>query len=229
MKSVKSYLLEFLMISIAVFLGFWAESFRNQISDNKKVMQIKKAIGKDLKKDLKQLDEYTNQAKFNLLMIDRMDSLVSLNPNFIDQKDFYKTLVSYSVVYKFTPSDKSLKQAEEMGVLQNEHIDSLSFFSMKYQYFLTDIRFVEDLLTDEYLNYSREIIPKMTDPILYSKVWRFPFNDLESKMGIYPLDKETKNNLRFFMANARWYYDAMQVNADSMRSYGNKMIQYIEH
>jgi len=52
-------------------------------------------------------------------MIDRMDSLVSLNPNFIDQKDFYKTLVSYSVVYKFTPSDKSLKQAEEMGVLQN--------------------------------------------------------------------------------------------------------------
>ncbi len=48
-----------------------------------------------------------------------MDSLVSLNPNFIDQKDFYKTLVSYSVVYKFTPSDKSLKQAEEMGVLQN--------------------------------------------------------------------------------------------------------------
>jgi aminopeptidase N len=56
------------MISIAVFLGFWAESFRNQISDNKKVMQIKKAIGKDLKKDLKQLDEYTNQAKFNLLM-----------------------------------------------------------------------------------------------------------------------------------------------------------------
>lgn len=52
MKSVKSYLLEFLMISIAVFLGFWAESFRNQISDNKKVMQIKKAIANDLKKDL---------------------------------------------------------------------------------------------------------------------------------------------------------------------------------
>lgn len=94
MKSVKSYLLEFLMISIAVFLGFWSESFRNQISENKKVMQIKKAIGNDLKKDLKQLDEYTNQAKFNLLMIDRMDSLVSINPNFIDQKDFYKTLVS---------------------------------------------------------------------------------------------------------------------------------------
>jgi len=40
------------MISIAVFLGFWAESFRNQISDNKKVMQIKKAIANDLKKDL---------------------------------------------------------------------------------------------------------------------------------------------------------------------------------
>ena len=69
MKSLKSYLLEFLMISIAVFLGFWAESFRNQISDNKKVMQTKKAIGKDLKKDLKQLDEYTNQAKFNLFPV----------------------------------------------------------------------------------------------------------------------------------------------------------------
>jgi hypothetical protein len=47
-------------------------------------------------------------------------------------------------------------------------------------------------------------------------------------MGIYPLDKETIKNLRFFMANARWYYDAMQINADSMRNYGNKMIEYIE-
>ncbi len=52
MKSVKSYLLEFLMISIAVFLGFWAESFRNQISDNKKVMQIKKKLRMILKKIL---------------------------------------------------------------------------------------------------------------------------------------------------------------------------------
>jgi hypothetical protein len=56
----------------------------------------------------------------------------------------------------------------------------------------------------------------------------FPSNDLESKMGIYQLDKETIKNLRFFMANARWYYDAMQINADSMRNYGNKMIEYIE-
>ncbi|MFM1879432.1 MAG: hypothetical protein RLZZ241_2298, partial [Bacteroidota bacterium] len=124
MKSWKSYFLDFAMVFLAVFLGFWAESYRNQIADNQRITKLKKAIVRDMGKDLEQIDEYVAQAKFNLSMIDRMDSLMALDPSEIDQQDFYSTLVNYSVAYMFVPSDKSMQQAEQAGIIQNEDSDS---------------------------------------------------------------------------------------------------------
>lgn len=37
MKSWKSYFLDFAMVFLAVFLGFWAENFRSQIQEEKKL------------------------------------------------------------------------------------------------------------------------------------------------------------------------------------------------
>lgn len=228
MKSWKSYFLDFAMVFLAVFLGFWAENFRNQLQEEKKVEQIKQAVVRDMKKDLLQLNDYVAQANYNLSWIDRMDSLIQENPGLIDQQDFYNTMVNYSVAYLFTPSDKSLKQAEEMGIIQNEGSDSLSFAALKYNYFLLDLKFTELLLSEEYQIYLHEIVPNMTDPELYRQVWRFPRKTLEPKLGIKPIDPEIKNRLRYFFANVSFYYDAMGVNADSMRLYGNEMIRLIE-
>lgn len=228
MKSWKSYFLDFAMVFLAVFLGFWAENFRNQLQEEKKVEQIKQAVVRDMRKDLLQLNDYVAQANYNLSWIDRMDSLIQENPGLIDQQDFYNTMVNYSVAYLFTPSDKSLKQAEEMGIIQNEGSDSLSFAALKYNYFLLDLKFTELLLSEEYQIYLHEIVPNMTDPELYRQVWRFPRKTLEPKLGIKPVDSDIKNRLRYFFANVSFYYDAMGVNADSMRRYGNEMIRLIE-
>lgn len=228
MKSWKSYFLDFAMVFLAVFLGFWAENFRNQLQEEKKVEQIKQAIVRDMRKDLLQLNDYVTQANYNLSWIDRMDSLIQENPDLIDQKDFYTTMLNYSVAYLFTPSDKSLKQAEEMGIIQNEGSDSLSFAALKYNYFLLDLKFTEQLLSEEYQIYLHEIVPNMTEPELYRQVWRFPRKSLEPKLGIKPIDSDIKNRLRYFFANVSFYYDAMEVNADSMRRYGNEMIRLID-
>jgi hypothetical protein len=137
-------------------------------------------------------------------------------------------MVNYSVAYLFTPSDKSTKQAEEMGIIQNEDSDSLSYFALRYQYFLKDLQFTELLLSNEYQIYLQEMVPNITEPDLYREVWRFPRKSLPSKKGVKEIDPQTKNKLRYFFANVSFYYDAMQVNADSMSKYGNKMIRIIE-
>lgn len=229
MKSWKAYFLEFLMVFLAVFLGFWAESYRNDLADSKRVVKLKNAIQRDVNKDLKQIEEYIRQANFNLSMIDRMDSLISLNHIEVDQKEFYNTMVNYSVAYMFVPSDKSLTQAEEAGIIQNEESDSLSYYVLKYQYFLTDLKLVEKLLSDEYAVYLQKVVPKITEPELYRKVWRFPLSEVESKIGIREISLEAKRDLRYFFANVSWYYDAMKVNADSMRLYGNRIIRQIKN
>ncbi len=134
-KSWKSYFLEFLMVFLAVVMGFLAESYRNQLSDEKKAGQLKKAIVFDLKKDLIQLEEYTQKGEFIVRSLHRMDSLLDLNPKDVDEKEYYQTLMNYSVMYSFTPSDKSLNQAEELGLLQNHQQEGHGKYSLKYQYF----------------------------------------------------------------------------------------------
>ena len=85
------------------------------------------------------------------------------------------------------------KLEDFLGVIQNEGNDSLSYAALKYNYFLLDLKFTEQLFSNEYQIYLHEIVPKMTEPELYRQVWRFPRKTLESKLGVKPIDPETKN------------------------------------
>jgi hypothetical protein len=227
-KSWKSYLLEFFMIFLAVTLGFFAESYRSDLADIKKSNQLKKAIAIDMKKDIKQLEEYNAQINFILRMIDRMDSLLDVNPKEVDQRDYYNTLINYSILYSFSVSDKSLHQAESMGFIQNYHKENLGDDILKYQYFLKDLKYTEALITEAYMDYFKEIIPSITEPKLYRNVWTYPLGELESKKGIAPVSKETRKQLDYFFAQATIALTVVKLDADSVMFYANKIKNEIE-
>jgi hypothetical protein len=227
-KSWKSYLLEFFMIFLAVTLGFFAESYRSDLADIKKSNQLKKAIAIDMKKDIKQLEEYNAQINFILRMIDRMDSLLDVNPQEVDQRDYYNTLINYSILYSFSVSDKSLHQAESMGFIQNYHKENLGDDILKYQYFLKDLKYTEALITEAYMDYFKEIIPSITEPKLYRKVWTYPLGELESKKGIAPVSKEKRKQLDYFFAQATIALTMVKLDADSVMFYANKIKNEIE-
>jgi hypothetical protein len=50
-KKWKEYFLEFLMIFLAVTMGFFAENIREHFSDNERVAQLSRQLIQDLKKD----------------------------------------------------------------------------------------------------------------------------------------------------------------------------------
>lgn len=228
MKSWKSYFLEFLMVFLAVVMGFLAESFRNRLADEQKAKLLKKAIVLDLKKDLIQLEEYTRQGEFIVSMLHRMDSLLDLNPKDVDQKDYYQTLMNYSVMYSFTPSDKSLNQAEEIGLLQNHQQEGLGKYSLKYQYFLKDIKLTEELSQKTYEDYLKDLVQEMTKPDLYQQVFSFPMGELESKYGIKPVSESTKGKLTYFFAQMNVIQKFLIADADSIKLYSNKLIKELE-
>jgi hypothetical protein len=227
-KSWKSYFLDFFMIFLAVTLGFFAESYRNDLADVKKGNQLKKAIAIDMKKDIQQMEEYNDQIIFILKMIDRMDSLLDVNPKDVDQKDYYNTLVSYSILYSYSVSDKSLNEAEAMGFIQNYKKEDLGKYILKYQYFLKDLKLTEGLIFDAYMPYLKEIIPLITAPKLYRKVWTYPLGELESKKGIVPVSKETRRQLDYFFAQATIALTMVKLDADSVIFYADKIKNEIE-
>lgn len=228
LKSWKSYFLEFLMIFLAVVMGFLAESYRNQLSDEKKARQLKKAIVVDLKKDLIQLEEYSLQGEFIVRNLHRMDSLLDLNPKEVDQKEYYQTLANYSVTYSFTTSEKSLIQAEELGLLQNHQQEGLGKYSLKYQYFLKDIKLTEELARKTYEDYLKDLVQEMTEPDLYKQVFSFPFGELESKYGIKPVSESTKGKLTYFFAQMNIIQKFLIADADSVKWYSVKLIEELE-
>jgi hypothetical protein len=227
-KNWKSYFLDFFMIFLAVTLGFFAESHRNDLAEVKKANLLKKAIAIDMKKDIQQMEAYNDQIKFILQMIDRMDSLLDVNPKDVDQKDYYNTLINYSILYSYSVSDKSLNEAEAMGFIQNYKKENLGEYILKYQYFLKDLKLTEGLVIDVYMDYFKEIIPSITEPKLYRKVWTYPLGELESKKGITPVTSETRRKLDYFFAQATLTLNMVKLDADSVIFYADKIKDEIE-
>lgn len=56
-KDFKEYFLEFLMIFLAVTLGFFAEGLRENISDHSKEKEYIVSIIQDMKKDIEKLEK----------------------------------------------------------------------------------------------------------------------------------------------------------------------------
>jgi hypothetical protein len=74
-KGLKEYVLEGLMIFLAVTMGFFAETIRETISENHTAHDYARSMIEDLKKDTAQLDTGINDLNF---MSKRLDTLVEL-------------------------------------------------------------------------------------------------------------------------------------------------------
>jgi hypothetical protein len=78
------------------------------------------------------------------------------------------------------------------------------------------------------MDYFKEIIPSITEPKLYRKVWTYPLGELESKKGIAPVSKETRKQLDYFFAQATIALTMVKLDADSVMFYANKIKNEIE-
>jgi hypothetical protein len=92
-KKFKDYFLEFLMIFLAVTMGFLAENFREYITDKNHVEELAGQLTEDLKADTSNLQKLI---EFKMRQIKRADSLYFFLIQPTTQKD-YKTLQDLTV------------------------------------------------------------------------------------------------------------------------------------
>ena len=76
-KPWKEYFLEFLMIFLAVTMGFFAESYREHLSDNAKEKEYIESLVADLKSDQQSLSQHITQVNSGILMMDSMITLLN--------------------------------------------------------------------------------------------------------------------------------------------------------
>ncbi len=103
-KPWKEYLLEGLMISIAVMLGFFAENIREEITNNEHVRQLTSQLAQDLKADAIQLDDiYAGESRI-LRYNDTLFNLLQEPLSKLDTKKMQQVATNSHGLWPFHPS-----------------------------------------------------------------------------------------------------------------------------
>ena len=124
-KGIKEYLLEGLMIFIAVMMGFFAESLREHINENNKAKEYAVTLYSDLKLDTAELDGYLTYFRYATANTDSLMALLSVEgPKQIPSGKLYWFGLFGGAYHVFTPHDATLSEMKNSG--------SMRFFGDKF-------------------------------------------------------------------------------------------------
>ncbi|MBS1918115.1 MAG: hypothetical protein JST87_17730 [Bacteroidetes bacterium] len=130
-KNFKEYFLEFLMIFLAVTMGFFAESIREHVTDNAKEKEFVESMIQDAITDTTNIQSSFEQ---NEKRMDRLDSLCSVCFNYSgtpkEEMEIYR-LYRYGLVHPsfVSPTERTLLQLKNSGgmrlIKQKAAVDSI--------------------------------------------------------------------------------------------------------
>jgi len=192
-KNFKEYLLEGLMIFLAVTMGFFAENIRENITKKEKETEYITSLTRDLEKDKTELADII---KYNNDEVKNLDSLLSFANS--DMSDFktrqkvYKYASSVSSLSVFISNDATMSQLKSSGGLQfikHKHIaDSIA----KYDQEMRGIYAAQG----PYEKFINDATESMT------KTLNFTLKDDGKNKG-YPLVTNDKEKIQVFFNNVQ--------------------------
>ena len=137
-KGFKEYFLEFIMIFLAVSLGFFAEGLRETIKDHKKAHEYIQSFYEDLKADTAKISEVVHFDDEKLKVLNNVSSCydtVSENPD--SASCLFSIVKSTLSNMPFQITERTLQQlatADGFRILQKEDADSIVKYVQGFNY-----------------------------------------------------------------------------------------------
>jgi hypothetical protein len=214
-KNFKEYFLEFLMIFLAVTMGFFAESYREHLSDNAKEKEYVQSMVEDLKTDSAFLELSIDKLiPYHLTWLDSTIHL--LNSSDLKDKDrlvYQAFMIGTGWSYNFHPTERTLSQLHSEGyhLIRNENAaKSLSLLEEQYkQYNLQIEPFVENMQND--IDMSAYIF---ADRVITDSISMIAIKHLRSYSGELKLSDIPK------------YATIDTTNKDGIKLYNDKLKKY---
>ena len=220
-KNFKEYFLEFIMIFLAVSLGFFAESFRERLVNKEKEHHYMEGMVRDLKKDTSDLTILLSQ---HYLLYNKMDSALQIPveriKNINSQDTFYHYFFFINIhgphCIANTNTFTQLKNAGGFAVIKNQGvIDSIT---SHYSFYDEHLKLQDQYLKGEYLDlmkqgefimkFSTHSITSLDDPafsIIPKDTKLFIKDDEEHVQPLYNLMAFYKGNLLYFISQENEY------------------------
>ena len=119
-KKWTHYFWEFLMLFLAVTLGFFVENQREHYIEHQREKQFIKSLFNDIKSDTANISKIISARSAKERMLDSLSFMMnSTNPgDFIKQIYPYAVHVGRTLPYRFVPNDGTMQQLKNSGALR---------------------------------------------------------------------------------------------------------------
>jgi hypothetical protein len=167
-KNFKEYFLEFLMIFLAVTLGFFAENLREYIKDKNEITQNIKSVLSDLESDVFHFNIALDGNTYSYSISDSLVNLLHTDISNTSQIYKYARAVTGNINYFYTNS-KTFDQMKAAGVLKlirpRNLLDSLGLYYETFQLLSSQddyVRLKNDVVCkDNYLLFDTYVFSQM--------------------------------------------------------------------
>jgi hypothetical protein len=135
-KKWKEYFLEFLMIFLAVCLGFIAENIRERISEHRNAGILAQSMLEDLKKDTASLHEGILISDMKLKSIDILISIMHTPHAEWNDTIFYNNISPLFALAPFNTTDGTYDQMKTSGTLRyfnQSHVNLMNAYAVQFK------------------------------------------------------------------------------------------------
>lgn len=227
-KPWKEYLLEGLMIFLAVSMGFIAENIRENLSEQNKKKELIEMVSLDFERDINQLEFHKKLAIEKIKRCDTLIMLLDSNKATVDQDKYYRLIKQIQWWWFFNSNNKSRTEADSKGYLSSVQNTDLAYSILKYNFYNTDYKSVEDEEMKE-MDMIRAQMQNITDHKIYDKYWQTSYNlPVTNKKGIRNIKSEDLIKTKYILTELKHSNSGYIQDADSMKVFAIKAIENIK-
>lgn len=225
-KPWKEYLLEGLMIFIAVTMGFIAESIHESIREDHLKKELLEVVKDDFERDIKQLDLHIKFAKDKLAKSDSLIKYMNDDPSKLDQYSYYDCIGSIKGWWFFNSIEKSRNQAESKGYFYSKGDDELMNAIIKFNFYRNDYKNMEQSEVRLIELFNAEI-PNISDYKDFKENNRYPIRKTPKKVGISKIDKTSMKRMQYILSEITFTNDVYLSDIQLMKESAKEAIRLI--
>jgi hypothetical protein len=155
-KNFKEYFLEFLMIFLAVTMGFFAENIREKFNDKENIYQLTNSLMNDLKIDTAHLAVLLQKSNRKIKQIDSLHAILQQPKDKINNLDLQRLVVSASLNFNFVPSSGTISELKSTGILRLFLTTKIPKLINSYESTISTTKLVENMEIDYGRKYIEE-------------------------------------------------------------------------
>ena len=153
-KPWKEYLLEGLMIFVAVLMGFIAENIRESITEHKRASEFAQSYYADIRKDTSLINKAIGLSKHKMAAMDSMVAVLYQPPSpFGDTILTFKSIAATSVL-PFEPSSGTLEGIKTSGALRSfrqKMIRLMNEYDLQARAVIRRDEIMQKFITEQYI------------------------------------------------------------------------------